>query len=95
MELNNSNNNINFGVKKVDKLINEVITSPKTPRGFSTDDYKTIIEHLGYKHVRTKGSHWQYTDNIGDIVTIDGKSTTVNPKAMKKLKDKLKLNVKA
>ena len=88
--IKNSNVNINFGMKKIDKLIAEVINSPKTPRAFNTNNYKAIIEHLGYEHVRTKGSHWQYVDSVGDIITIDGKSSIVDPKAMKRLKDRLK-----
>ena len=62
-------------------------------RAFEPDDYKTIITHLGYKHIRTKGSHWQYVNSIGDVITIDGRSSTVDPQAMKRLKRVLKLDV--
>lgn len=89
-------NSINFCGNKADKLIKQIIESHKTPRSIKTDDYITIIESLGFKRIRTTGSHFHYVNELGEKIMFKGNTTNIDPKMLKILRQQIaqgKINI--
>ena len=40
------------------------------PRGIRYEEGAKVLEHYGYQHIRTKGSHHQFRNQDGDLTTI-------------------------
>ena len=50
-----------------EKLIKKAINNPASLR---FDELKTLLEYFGYEHVRTTGSHTQFRNSSGNVITI-------------------------
>ena len=50
-----------------EKLIKKALNNPASLR---FDELKTILESSGYQHVRTTGSHAQFRNRSGNVITI-------------------------
>ena len=51
----------------VDKIVEKM---KRQPRGISFDEAKKVLEYYGYLHVRSKGSHHQFRNQVGDVTTV-------------------------
>ena len=52
------------GAKKlIEKMMNQ-------PNGIRFDEATKVLNHIGYKEVRVKGSHHQFRNDAGDLTTI-------------------------
>ncbi|MDR1703252.1 MAG: type II toxin-antitoxin system HicA family toxin [Clostridiales bacterium] len=51
----------------VDKIVEKMKTQPK---GIRFDEGAKVLEHYGYHHVRTNGSHYHFRNQAGDLTTI-------------------------
>jgi len=49
--------------KLVEKMINQ-------PNGIRFEEAVKVLNHYGYKHVRTKGSHSQFRHENGSLTTV-------------------------
>jgi predicted RNA binding protein YcfA (HicA-like mRNA interferase family) len=54
-------------VAKVSKIIAKM---KQQPRGIRMDEADTVLRHSGYRLDRTRGSHRQYINEYGDVITI-------------------------
>jgi len=55
--------------------INKIIEKMHNqPHGIRFDEAKKALEHYGYQHTRTKGSHYQFVDDDGDLITVKFKN---------------------
>ena len=51
--------------------INKIVEKMKSqPNGIRFDEAVKVLNHHGYKEVRTKGSHHQFRNDDGDLTTI-------------------------
>jgi len=51
----------------VDKIVAKM---KRQPSGIRYDEAAKVLEHYGYRHVRTKGSHRQFRNGDGDVTTV-------------------------
>ena len=58
-----------------DKLVAKM---KRQPNGIRFEEGTKVLVHYGYEHIRTKGSHYQYGNENGDLITI--KHSTPNIK---------------
>ena len=50
---------------KIDKLKDKLLRKPQDIR---FNEVRTLLEHLGFKNIRTKGSHFFFTDGVKRVV---------------------------
>lgn len=51
----------------VDKIIDKM---KRQPNGIKSAEAKKVLEHFGYRLDRQRGSHMQFVNAHGDVVTI-------------------------
>ena len=51
----------------VDKIIDKM---KRQPNGIKSVEIKKVLEHFGYRLDRQRGSHMQFVNACGDVVTI-------------------------
>jgi len=59
----------------VDKIIAKM---KRQPNGVRFEEGHKVLQHYGYRHIRTKGSHYQYANEKGELITV--KHSTPNIK---------------
>ena len=50
---------------KIDKLKDKLL---RKPQDIKFNEVRTLLEHLGFKNTRTKGSHFFFTDGVKRVV---------------------------
>ena len=51
----------------VEKLVEKMINQPT---GVRFEEATKVLNHYGYEHVRTKGSHYHFRHKNGDLTTV-------------------------
>ncbi|MGF9913760.1 HicA toxin of toxin-antitoxin [Paenibacillus tianmuensis] len=52
---------------RVEKIIEKM---KNRPNGISFTEAAKVLEAHGYKNVRHKGSHYQFRNDAGDVITV-------------------------
>ena len=60
----------------IDKLVDKL---KRQPNGIKIEEAHKVLVHYGYKLDRQKGSHRQYIDANGDVLTIPIRRPTIKP----------------
>lgn len=51
----------------VDKLVEKM---KRQPNGIKSSEARKVLEHFGYRFDRQRGSHMQFINTCGDVITI-------------------------
>jgi len=51
----------------VDKIVAKM---KRQPNGIRFDEGAKVLHYYGYRHLRTKGSHYQYVNDAGNLITV-------------------------
>jgi len=57
-----------------DKIINKM---KRQPNGIRIDEADKVLSFIGYRLDRQKGSHRQYINSVGDVLTIAEHKPTI------------------
>ncbi len=52
---------------QIDKLIEKM---KRQPNGIRPEDATKVLEYFGYKLDRQQGSHMQFINSIGEVITV-------------------------
>ena len=52
---------------QIDKLIEKM---KRQPNGIRADEAVKVLEYFGYKLDRQQGSHMQFINSIGEVITV-------------------------
>ena len=67
-----------MGGEQVASVAKIVEKMKRQPNGIRFDEAAKVLEHNGYGFVRTKGSHWQFRNEAGDVLTVPYKKPTID-----------------
>jgi len=54
-----------------------VVKMKRQPNGIKIDEADRVLQHYGYKLDRQKGSHRQYLNSTGDVITVVDRKPTI------------------
>lgn len=54
-------------MSNVEKIIDKM---KRQPNGIKSTEVKKVLEHFGYRFDRQRGSHMQFINGNGDVITV-------------------------
>jgi len=68
-------NNIGGGnMASIDKVVDKM---KRQPNGIRTEEVDKVLRHYNYRLDRQRGSHMQYINDTGDVLTIVARKPTI------------------
>ncbi|MCL2603077.1 MAG: type II toxin-antitoxin system HicA family toxin [Defluviitaleaceae bacterium] len=61
----------------------------RQPNGIRMEEADTVLTHSGYRFDRQKGSHRQYINNNGDVLTIVERKPTIKSFYVKEILNRI------
>ena len=58
----------------VDKVVDKM---KRQPNGIRVEEADKVLQHYGYHLDRQKGSHRQYINSVGDVLTVAERKPTI------------------